>query len=291
MRGRFGRRGTGGGGRGFGGTFGLMVGAVGLGALIFFLLRRTRGDVRESVERVSETARSGAEEYVGTSSREAEPREAGEDNAGQGGAAEGAAEEERRRTVRRFTDRLEEERSAYQEQGQEEEEAPEGAREDAREELRSIVRESVRRSEESSWSSGEGSAEEQQEKGASEDIREELSSIVRDSVRRSEGSSRSSEEGGSDETAEEEGRTGEKAGAGEQLTVVGVLAKMGEAFEETGGGRFILSSETEGNFDLHGKEDELDEIYQQQIQAEVVGRITDEDAQPRIMEVDEVRSA
>jgi hypothetical protein len=113
---------------------------------------------------------------------------------------------------------------------------------------------------------------------------------VRESVRRSEGSSRSSEESGSEETAEE-GRTGEKAGTGEQLTVVGVLAKMGEAFEETGGGRFILSSETEGNFDLHGKEDELDEIYQQQIQAEVVGRITDEDAQPRIMEVDEVRSA
>ena len=75
------------------------------------------------------------------------------------------------------------------------------------------------------------------------------------------------------------------------MTVVGVLAKMGEAFEETGGGRFILSSETEGNFDLHGKEDELDEIYQQQIQAKVVGRVTDEDAQPRIMEVDEVRSA
>jgi hypothetical protein len=76
-----------------GGTLGLMVGAVGLGALIFFLLRRSRGDdVRESVERVSETVRSGAEEYVGSSSREAEPREAGESPAGQGGAtAEGDA--------------------------------------------------------------------------------------------------------------------------------------------------------------------------------------------------------
>jgi hypothetical protein len=268
-----------------------MAGAVGLGALIFFLLRRTRGDVRESVERVSETVRSSAEEYAGTSSREAESREAVEHSTDQGGGAAEEAVEGRRRTVRRFVDRLEEERPADQEQGQEEEEAPESTREDTREELRSIVRESVRRSEESSRSSGEGSAEEQEEKGASEDIREELRNTVRDSVRRSEGSARSSEESGSEETVEEEGRTGERAGAGEQVTVVGVLAKMGEAFEETGGGRFILSSETEGNFDLHGKEDELDEIYQQQIQAEVVGRITDEDAQPRIMEVDEVRSA
>ncbi|MDQ3285913.1 MAG: hypothetical protein M3P92_09480 [Actinomycetota bacterium] len=253
MRRRFGRRGTGG-GRGFGGILGLVVSAVGLGALIFFLLRRTRGeDVRESVERVSETVRSGAAEYVGTSSREAEPPEAEESPAGQEGAtAEGDAEA-RRRTVRQFADRLEEQRPAGQEEGQEEEvEASEGTREDTREELRSIVRESVRRSE---------------------------------------GSSRSSEEGGSGETAQEEGRTDERSGAGEQVTVVGVLAKMGEAFEETGGGQFILSSETEGNFDLHGKEDELDEIYQQQVQAEVVGRVTDEDAQPKVMEVDEVRSA
>jgi hypothetical protein len=231
-----------------------MVGVVGLGALIFFLLRRARGDdVRESVERVSETVRSGAEEYVGTSSREADPREAGESPAGQEGATAEGDTEGRRQTVRRFADRLEEQHPADQEQGHEEgEESSEGAREDTREELRSIVRESVRRSE---------------------------------------GSSRSPQEGGSEETAEEEGRTGERSGAGEQVTVAGVLAKMGEAFEETGGGRFILSSETEGNFDLHGKEDELDEIYQQQIQAEVVGRVTDEDAQPRVMEVDEVRSA
>ena len=220
---------------------GLMVGALGLGALILFLLRRNQGDVRESVERVSETVQSGVEEYVGTSDREAErPADGG------GGAAEGDAEE-RTRTVRNFAERLEE-RPADQEEGRGEEEAPEGTRE----ELRSIVRESVRRSEESSGSQ---------------------------------------EERGSEETAEEEGRTGEGAGAGEQVTVVGVLAKMGEAFEETGGGRFILSTETEGNFDLHGREEELDEIYQQQLQAEVVGRVTDEDAQPKIMEVDEVRSA
>ncbi len=75
------------------------------------------------------------------------------------------------------------------------------------------------------------------------------------------------------------------------LTVVGVLAKMGEAFEETGGGRFILSSEDEGNFDLRGKEDELDEVYQQQIRARVVGRIVDVDSQPRKMEVYEVEPA
>jgi hypothetical protein len=244
LRRRFGRRGTGDGGRGFGGTLGLLVGAVGLGALVFFLLRRTRGDdVRESVESVSETVRSGAEEYVGTSRKDAGESPAGQEEANAEGDAEG-----RRQTVRRFADRLEEQRPADQEEG----EASEGTREDTREELRSIVRESVRRSERSS---------------------------------------RSSEEGGSEETAEEEGRTGERAGAGEQVTVAGVLAKMGQAFEETGGGQFILSSETEGNFDLHGKEDELDEIYQQQIQAEVVGRITDEDTQPRVMEVDEVRSA
>ena len=253
MRRRFGRRGTSDGGRGFGGTLGLMVGAVGLGALVFFLLRRTRGDdVRESVERVSETVQSGTEEYVGTSSRETKSQEAGESSAGQEGATDEGDAEGRRQAVRRFADRLEQQRSADQEQGQEGEESSEGAREDTREELRSIVRESVRRSE---------------------------------------GSSRSSQEVESEETAEAEGRTGEGSGADEQVTVVGVLAKMGEAFEETGGGRFILSSETEGNFDLHGKEDELDEIYQQQIQAKVVGRVTDEDAQPRIMEVDEVRSA
>ncbi|MDP8971995.1 MAG: hypothetical protein M3N45_02195 [Actinomycetota bacterium] len=290
MRRRFGRRGTGGGGRGFGGTLGLMIGAVGLGALIFFLLRRTRGDdVRESVERVSETVRSGAEEYVGTSSREESESPAGQEGATTEGDTEG-----RRQTVRRFADRLEEQRPADQEQGQEEgEESSEGAGEDIREELRSIVRESVRRSEESSRGREEGgSTEAQEETGASKDIREELRSTVRESVRRSESSSRGREEGGSEETAEEqEGRTGQRTSAGGQVTVVGVLAKMGEAFEETGGGRFILSTEDEGNFDLHGKEDELDEIYQQQIQAEVVGRITDEDAQPRIMEVDEVRSA
>jgi hypothetical protein len=72
------------------------------------------------------------------------------------------------------------------------------------------------------------------------------------------------------------------------MTMVGVLAKMAEAFEETGGGRFILPSEDEGNFDLRSKEDELDEVYQQQVQARVVGRIIDEDSQPRKMEVDEV---
>jgi hypothetical protein len=215
-----------------------MVGAVGLGALIFFLLRRTRGDdVSESVESLSETVRSGAE------------GEAGESPTGQEEATAEGQTEARRRTVRRFVDRLEEQRPADQEEGQIEE-ASEGPRKGTREELRSIVRESVRRSE---------------------------------------GSSRSSRERGSEETAEEEERTGERAG--EQVTVAGVLAKMGEAFEETGGGRFIISSETDGNFDLHGKEDELDEIYQQQIQAEVVGRITDEDVQPRVMEVDEVRSA
>jgi hypothetical protein len=52
-----------------------------------------------------------------------------------------------------------------------------------------------------------------------------------------------------------------------------------------------LPSEDEGNFDLRSKEDELDEVYHQQIQVRVVGRIIDEDSQPRKMEVDEVEPA
>ncbi len=86
-------------------------------------------------------------------------------------------------------------------------------------------------------------------------------------------------------------RAGGEESSGEQVTVVGLLAKMREAFQETGGGQFILSSEEEGNFDLHGKEDELDDVYQQQLQARVVGRIVDGDSQPRKMEVDEVEPA
>lgn len=97
------------------------------------------------------------------------------------------------------------------------------------------------------------------------------------------------QEGGAVEAQEGDAVIG--GSTGDLLTVVGVLAKMGEAFEEAGGGRFILSSEDEGNFDLRGKEDELDEVYQQQIQARVMGRIVDEDSQPRKMEVDEVQPA
>ena len=97
------------------------------------------------------------------------------------------------------------------------------------------------------------------------------------------------QEEGNINSQEGEAVTGDSTG--EQMTVVGVLAKMGEAFEETGGGQFILSSEDEGNFDLRGKEDELDEVYQQQIRARVVGRIVDEDSQPRKMEVHEVEPA
>lgn len=253
MRRRFGRRGARRGGTGYGGATGLMLGAAGIGALILFLLRRNQGDVREKVESASETVKSSAEEYVGTSRGEAGSRETVEASAGQeGGAAEEPAEE-RRRTVRQFANRLEED-SADPAEEQSADREDEGASGDTREELRSIVRESVRRSEESSGDREEG--------------------------------------GGSEETAGEETRsTTERDSASGQVTVVGLLAKMGEAFEETGGGQFILSSEDEGNFDLHGKKDELDEIYQQQIQAKVVGRITDEDAQPRIMEVDEVEPA
>jgi hypothetical protein len=150
----------------------------------------------------------------------------------------------------------------------------------------------VNRLEENPVDREEHSADQEENKGA-EGIREELRRIVRESVRRSEESSwRDREEGSSEETeVEESEQTSEGETASEQVTVVGLLAKMGESFEETGGGKFILTSEDKGNFDLHGKEDELDEIYQQQLQAKVVGRIADEDAQPKVMEVDEVETA
>jgi hypothetical protein len=100
------------------------------------------------------------------------------------------------------------------------------------------------------------------------------------------------EDGGSEAAAgQQTEHLGERNLASGQVAVVGVLAKMGEAFEQTGGGQFILSSEEEGNFDLRGKESELDEIYQRQIHARVVGKIVDEDSQPRKMEVDEVEPA
>jgi len=238
----------------------LAIGALGVGAVLLFLLQRARGDVREKAERASETAKSKAEEYVGTSRTEMESQETVERSGDQKKDAvenqeESAAEaptEERKRAVREFVNRLEE-NPADQEEHSADQEENEGA-EGIREELRRIVRESVRRSEESSW--------------------------------------RYREEGSSEETeVEESEQTSEGETASEQVTVVGLLAKMGESFEETGGGKFILSSEDEGNFDLHGKEDELDEIYQQQIQAKVVGRITDEDTQPKVMEVDGVETA
>jgi hypothetical protein len=241
------------------GTVKLAIGAVGLGALILFLLQRARGDVREKVERASETAKSRAEEYVAS-----------------------RTEMESQETVERSGDQK---RDAVENQEASPAEAP-------TEERKRVVREFVNRLEENPADQEEGSADQEEKEGA-EDIREELRRIVRESVDRSEEASwRYSEEGSSEETEEEESeQTSEGETAGEQVTVVGLLAKMGESFEETGGGKFILSSEEKGNFDLHGKEDELDEIYQQQLQAKVVGRITDEDTQPKVMEVDEVETA
>ncbi len=223
---------------------GLVIGALGVGVLILFLLRQIRGDARERVERASEAAKSRVEEYAGVSRTETESQEAVERPADQEETHAEERTEERTRTVREFVHRLEEQ--------------PAG----------------------------------QEEENASEETREELRRVIRESVRRSEGSSRDREEGRSEETAgEEERRTSESGSASEQMTVVGVLAKMGEAFQETGGGQFVLSSEDEGNFDLHGKEDELDDVYQQQTQARVVGRIIDEDSRPRKMEVDEAEPA
>ena len=174
--------------------------------------------------------------------------------------------------------------AAEQEEGAAKDQEEVGAVEEPAEERKRTVREFVRRLEEHSAS--------QVEAGASEGTGGESGGAMRDSARRSEESSRDRGGGSSEETAEEEAsRAGARDSTGEQMTVAGVLAKMGEAFEETGGGRFILSSEGEGNFDLRGKEDELDDVYQQQIQARVVGRIVDEESQPRKMEVDEVEPA
>jgi hypothetical protein len=252
---------TGRGGGTFRGVAGLMVAGLGIGVLILVLLRRTRGDVREKAERVSEAAQGWAKEHAGTSSKGSETRGAVEGSADQEGGAESA--EGRGKSA--------------------DEEREEEATGEHREDLRNIIRESVRRSEESSA--------DQEEKGAAEGAREELRGIIRESVRRSEGSSSDREEDGAGGTAEETGRTTKEETEGERVTVVGVLAKMGEGFQETGGGKYILSSEDEGNFDLRGKEEELDDVYQKQIRANVTGRVTEEDAQPKIMEVDEVRPA
>jgi hypothetical protein len=244
------------------GVVGLLIGALGVGALILFLLRRTQGDVGENVKRVSETAKSKAEEYAGVSRKEPGSQEAAEHSTNQEKSATESAEDQGKDST---------------------EDQEEGLAKEHREELRGIIRESVRRSEESSA--------DQEEKDAAKGTREELRDIIRESIRRSEKSSSDREESSAEETAEKTGHTSTEKTTSQQMTVVGVLAKMGESFQETGGGQFILSSEDEGNFDLHGKEDELDDVYQQQVEARVIGKITDEDSQPRKMEVDKVEPA
>ena len=218
---------------------GLVISVLGIGALVVFLLRQSRGTAGEQIEKASETARSKAQEYMGPSEGDAEPQE-------------------------------EAERPANREKG---------STENSEEEPGGTTGEPARASEERS-----------EEEGDTGEIREELQRIVRESVRRSEKHSADRQGDGVREVEETE-RAGGGESSGEQVTVVGLLAKMREAFQETGGGQFILSSEEEGNFDLHGKEDELDNVYQQQIQARVVGRIVDRDSQPRKMEVDEVEPA
>ncbi len=249
-----GRRRTGSSGGAYGGAVGLVAGGLGAGVLILFLLRRTRGDAREEAEGAPEAAGSGVEGHARASRAEAEPQER---------ALEHAADQE--------------EGAVEAQEG--------GAAEEPAEERKRTVREFARRLDEHPVG--------QEEEDASEEAGGGPGGAARVSARRSsEDSSRDREGGSSEETAGEEARrTDARGGAGGQMMVVGVLAKMGEAFEETGGGQFILSSEDEGNFDLRGKEDELDEVYQQQIQARVMGRIVDEDSQPRRMEVDEVEPA
>lgn len=219
---------------------GLAIGVLGMGALVVFLLRQSRGTAGEQIEKASEAARSRAQEYLGSSEGDAEPQE-------------------------------ETERPADREKGSAEE--PE-------EEPGGTTGERARASE-----------ERLEEEGDTEGTREELQRIVRESVRRSEKPSADRRGESVGEAGERTERAGSEESSGEQVTVIGLLAKMREAFQETGGGQFILSSEEEGNFDLHGKEDELDDVYQQQIQARVVGRIVDGDSQPRKMEVDEVEPA
>ena len=95
----------------------------------------------------------------------------------------------------------------------------------------------------------------------------------------------------SQDTQQETEHSDEMEAAGGQAAVVGVLAKMGEAYQEVGGTQFILSSEDDGNFDLLGKEDELDAVYQQQVSARVVGKIIEDDSPTRKLEVEEVEPA
>lgn len=238
----------------YGGAVGLIAGGLGTGALILFLLQRTRGDARGEAEGAPEAAGNGVEEHIGALRTEARSQEVVEHSVGQ---EKGAIED--------------------QEQGIVEEPAEEHKR---------TVQEFARRLEEHSV------VGQNEEEDTSEETEAEPGDAARESAHRSKESPRDREEGRLEKTAEEEARhTGARDSAGEEMTVVGVLAKMGEAFEETGGGRFVLASEDEGNFDLRGKEDELDEIYQQQTRARVVGRIVNEDSQPRIMEVDEVEPA
>ena len=117
---------------------------------------------------------------------------------------------------------------------------------------------------------------------------EESASIVGDATPASEESSQDSVPEAAKEETEHSGETEGESG---QVTVEGVLAKMGEAYQEVGGTRFILSSEDKGNFDLLGKEDELDDVYQQQVSARVVGKVVEDDSQTKKLEVYEVEPA
>ena len=146
--------------------------------------------------------------------------------------------------------------------------------EDTAEERKRTVREFVRRLDE------HPAVREEDDSG---ETGEESVGVVGDPTPTSEESSQ--------DTPEETGRSDEKEAAGGQATVVGVLAKMGEAYQEVGGTRFILSSEDDGNFDLLGKEDELDGVYQQQVSARVVGKIIEDDSPTRKLEVEEVEPA
>lgn len=275
---RSGRRGTRSSGTGYSRTVALVAAILAaasvMGALILLLLRRAREAEPVPVDTTPEPAEVEVEEVVVIPASEPQQKPAdysidqpldGEDSAaedqeagGLGVAEEDHAAEDRERTVREFVDRLNEEPPAGQVAEAEAEAKAES--QPSAEESAGIVEEPT--------PEGRETIQEAPEEDAAERADAEHADAERADVERA-------DEGLADD----------------RMTVVGVLARMGEAYREAGGSRFVLSSEDEGNFDLYGREEDLDEVYERQVSARVMGRILDEDSQPRTFEVDEVEPA
>lgn len=270
---RSGRRGTRSSGTGYGRTVALvaaiLAAASGVGALILLLLRRAREAEPVPVDTTPEPAEVEVEEVVVIPASEPQQKPAdysidqpldGEDSAaedqeagGLGVAEEDHAAEDRERTVREFVDRLNEEPPA-----------------------------------------GQVAEAEAEAKAESQPSTEEPAGIVEEPTPEGRETIQEAPEEDAAERADAEHADAERADEGladDRMTVVGVLARMGEAYREAGGSRFVLSSEDEGNFDLYGREEDLDEVYERQVSARVTGRILDENSQPRTFEVTEVEPA